>query len=35
MIILRRIRLAENAARMGERRNYTILVGKPGGKRSL
>jgi hypothetical protein len=32
----RRMRWAEHAARMGERRNaYRILVGKPEGKRPL
>jgi hypothetical protein len=32
----RRMRWAEHAARMGERRNtYRILVGKPDGKRPL
>jgi hypothetical protein len=36
MIKLRRLRWAGNAARMGEKRNsYSILVGKPEGKRTL
>jgi hypothetical protein len=36
VIKLRRMRWAGHAARMGERRNaYTILVGKPEGKRPL
>jgi hypothetical protein len=35
MIELRRIRWAGHVARMGEKRNaYTLLVGKPEGKRS-
>jgi hypothetical protein len=36
MIKSRRIRLAKHAPRMGEKMNaYTILVGKPEGKRPL
>jgi hypothetical protein len=36
MIKSRRIRWDEHVARMGEKRNaYTILVGKPEGKRPL
>jgi hypothetical protein len=36
MIKSRRMRLAGHVARMGEKRNtYSILVGKPEGKRSL
>ena len=36
MIKFRRMRLAEHVARMGERRDvYSVLVGKPKGKRPL
>jgi hypothetical protein len=36
MINSRRMRWAGHVARMGEKKNaYRILVGKPGGKRSL
>jgi hypothetical protein len=36
IIKLRRMRLVEHAAQMGEKRNmYRLLVGKPEGKRAL
>jgi len=36
VIKFRRMRLAEHVARMGERRDvYSVLVGKPKGKRPL